>query len=189
MYEVEIKVPADHDAVRRALEEEGAAALDTVTQADTYYDAPMRDFAETDEALRVRRERTDSGNRRSANPEAETASLTYKGPLVDSASKTREEHETAVDDGVAVEATLEALGFEPVETVEKRRERFSLDGYTVVLDAVTDLGEFVEIETEAEEDGIDEAREGAVALLESLGLDPDRGIRTSYLELLLDNAQ
>lgn len=189
MYEVEIKVRADHDDVRGALEEREAAALSTVTQVDSYYDAPMREFAETDEALRVRHERADSGDGRSPNRDAETTKLTYKGPLVDEDSKTREEHETAIEDGAAIEATLSALGFEPVATVEKRRERFALDGYTVTLDAVTDLGEFVEVETEAEETGIDEAREGAVAVLESLGLDPARGIRTSYLELLLDDAQ
>ena len=189
MYEVEIKVRADHDAVRGTLEEQEAASLNTVTQADTYYNAPMRDFAETDEALRVRRERTDSGERRSANRDAERAKLTYKGPLVDESSKTREEHETGVDDGAAIEAMLDALGFEPVATVEKRRERFALDGYTVTLDTVTDLGKFLEIETEAEEGEIDEAREGAVAVLESLGLDPGDGIRTSYLELLLGDSQ
>jgi adenylate cyclase, class 2 len=188
MYEVEIKVPADHDAVRGALEEREAGALNTVTQADVYYDAPMREFAETDEALRVRHERADSEEGRSPTRDAETTRLTYKGPLVDDESKTREEHETVVEDGAAIEATLSALGFEPVATVEKRRERFALDGYTVTLDDVTDLGEFVEVETEVGEAEIDEAREGAVAVLESLGLDPEEGIRTSYLEMLLDDA-
>lgn len=189
MYEVEIKVPADHDSVRGALEKREAAVLNTVTQADTYYEAPMREFAETDEALRVRRERADSEDGRSTSRDAETVKLTYKGPLVDESSKTREEHETAVEDAAAIEATLDALGFEPVATVEKRRERFALDGYTVSLDGVTDLGEFVEIEKEVEEAEIDEAREGAIAVLESLDLDPDEGIRTSYLGLLLDDAQ
>jgi adenylate cyclase class 2 len=189
MYEVEIKVRADHDSVRGALENREAAVLNTVTQADTYYDAPMREFAETDEALRVRRERADSEDGRSRSRDAETAKLTYKGPLVDESSKTREEHETAVEDAAAIEATLDALGFEPVATVEKRRERFAIDGYTVSLDVVTDLGEFVEIEKVVEEAEIDEAREGAVAVLESLDLDPEEGIRTSYLGLLLADAQ
>lgn len=188
MYEVELKVRADHDAVRGALGRREAAVLNTVTQADTYYDAPMREFAETDEALRVRRERADSEERRSASGNAETAKLTYKGPLVDESSKTREEHETVVEDAEAIEATLDALGFEPVTTVEKRRERFALDGYTVSLDVVTGLGEFVEVEKEVEEAEIAEVREGAVALLESLDLDADEGIRTSYLGLLLDDA-
>jgi adenylate cyclase class 2 len=56
MYEVEVKVAAEHDGVRDRLPED-AAALGTVEQVDTYFDAPHRDFADTDEALRLRRER------------------------------------------------------------------------------------------------------------------------------------
>lgn len=189
MYEVEIKLRADHDSVREALEEREAAALNTVTQSDTYYDAPMREFGETDEALRVRHERVDSEEGRSVDRDAETTKLTYKGPLVDEDSKTREEHETVVEDAAAIEGLLDALGFEAVATVEKRREQFALEGYTVTLDHVTDLGEFVEIETEVEEREIDEAREEAASVLGSLGLDPEEGIRTSYLELLEDSRQ
>ena len=56
MYEVELKLRADHEAVRAALDDAGASADVRVRQVDTYYDAPHRDFAETDEALRLRRE-------------------------------------------------------------------------------------------------------------------------------------
>jgi adenylate cyclase class 2 len=177
MYEVEIKVRADHDVVRNHLRGRDASPEGTVTQVDTYYDAPHRDFAETDEALRVRRESAD---------EDQTVLVTYKGPLVDDASKTREEYETGVDNPFAVESILDGLGFEPAETVEKERERFELDGYTVTLDDVTGLGEFVEVEVEVPENDVEDAREGARGVLESLGLDPDAGIRTSYLGLLLE---
>ncbi|PSP47771.1 class IV adenylate cyclase [Halobacteriales archaeon QH_7_69_31] len=117
--------------------------------------------------------------------------VTYKGPLVESASKTREERETGVEDGDTMERILTTLGFDRFETVEKHRERFEHGEYTVTLDSVSGLGEYVEVETEAE--AVEPAREGAVALLQDLGLDPDAQIRTSYLELLLgegpDNAQ
>jgi len=176
MYEVEIKVRADHDVVRSHLHGLDAAPEGTITQVDTYYDAPHRDFAETDEALRVRRETTDRDER---------VALTYKGPLIDDDSKSREEHETAVDDPIAAEGILDGLGFEPAATVEKERERFALDGYTVTLDDVSGLGEFVEVEIETPDDDIADAREGAKGVLKSLGLDPDAGIRTSYLGLLL----
>ena len=178
MYEVELKVRADHDAVRDRLDERGAEPVGRVTQVDTYYDAPTRSFAETDEALRIRREQT---------PEELTVSLTYKGPLVEEESKTREERETGVEDGEAARAILKALDCEAVATVEKRRERFALDGHTVTLDDVADLGEYVEVETNVEtESDVEAAREGAAALLERLGLDPEEQIRTSYLELLLE---
>jgi adenylate cyclase class 2 len=180
-YEVELKVRASLDRMRERLTDLEAERIDAVTQTDAYYDAPHRDFAETDEALRIRRERP-----RGIGDDAEaTVKLTYKGPLVEAESKTREEHETAVADGEALAGALDGLGFQPAATVEKERERFALDGYTVTLDRVEGLGEFVEVEREASEPEIESVREGAVELLRRLGLDPDDGIRTSYLGLLL----
>ncbi|MFB6119585.1 MAG: class IV adenylate cyclase [Halobacteriaceae archaeon] len=179
MYEVEVKVRADHDAVGDALAEAGATHRGTVTQRDTYYDAPDRDFAETDEALRVRHE--SDGEERTL--------LTYKGPLVDAESKTREEHETEVADAAELDGVLAGLGCEPAATVEKERERYGLDGYTVTLDDVAGLGEFVEVEREVPESDVESAREGARALLRELGLDPTTHVRTSYLGLLLDNSE
>lgn len=179
MYEVEVKIPADHGPVRDRLEAEGAEFLGRVKQADTYFDAPHRDFAETDEALRVRRV-TEDGTM--------DARITYKGPLVEAESKTRAEIETGVQSGADATLLFEALGFEPVATVEKTRERYELDEYVVVLDDVTGLGEFVEVETETPEDddALEHARAGAIDRLRRLGLDPDDQIRTSYLGLLLE---
>jgi adenylate cyclase class 2 len=183
MYEVEVKVRADHAAVEAELGRADATRVDAVVQEDTYYDAPHRDFAETDEALRVRREwRPDRGD----DGDPETTRLTYKGPLLEAESKSREEHETAVADGDAAAGILDGLGFEPAATVKKDREHYHLDGYAVTLDAVDGLGEFVEVETETTDNDIEAARDGALAVLESLGLDPDAQIRTSYLGLLLD---
>lgn len=177
MYEVELKVPADHDAVRERLAAIGADPAGAVEQADTYFEHPVRDFGETDEAVRIRRETRDGETR---------ATVTYKGPLVETASKTRAEYETAVADGEAMARLLEALGFERFETVEKRRERFEHDGYTVALDRVRGLGAYVEVETAAEPGAVESAREGAVALLADLGLDAADQVRMSYLGLLLD---
>ena len=175
MYEVELKLEAEHGRVRERLSELDAESLGRVRQVDTYYDAPHRSFAASDEALRVREERGDDGR---------WVGVTYKGPLVEAESKTREEHETAVEDGAEMRAVLERLGFTPAETVEKERERFRYREYTVTLDAVDGLGEFVEVETEAE--AVETAREGAVDVLRELDLDADEQVRTSYLGLLLD---
>ena len=181
MYEVEMKVRAPHDQTRARLADLDAESHGTVTQADTYYDAPHRSFAETDEAVRIRRE-TPAGDDATG---AGTTVLTYKGPLVETASKTRVERETGVENGEAMGVILESLGFDPVATVEKRREQFSLDGVTITLDTVSGLGEFVEAETEATEDERVAAREEVASLLSRLGLSEDDQIRTSYLELLL----
>jgi len=177
MYEVELKLRADHDSLREQLDELGAEHVDSRKQIDTYYNAPHRDFAETDEALRMRYEQPVDG-------EAVTK-VTYKGPLVEQESKTREEHETVVEDDQALSGILSGLGFEPATRVEKNREFYALDGYTITLDSVSNLGEFVEIEREADEADVETVREGAVDILSNLSLDPSEQIRTSYLGMLL----
>ncbi|MFC3476619.1 class IV adenylate cyclase [Halobacterium litoreum] len=204
MYEVEVKVPASHDAVREALADAGATPDGTVAQSDTYFDAPHRTFAETDEALRVRRvaTATDALDRDAGDVSAlvdaildgdvghdAESRVTYKGPLVEAASKTREEFETGVEGGDEMREILERLGFEPAAVVRKVRERYRLDGFTVLLDAVEGVGEYVEIETEVETEGdVEAAREAAYAVLRDLGLDPADQIRTSYLGLRLEDA-
>jgi adenylate cyclase class 2 len=174
MYEVELKVQADHGPVRERLSELGAEPLGAVEQVDTYYDHPVRDFEATDEAFRIRRESQDG--------KTETR-VTYKGPLVEAASKTREELETGVEDGETMARIIEEVGFDAAATVEKRRKRFAYGEYTVTLDTVVGLGEYVEVETESE--SVEPAREGAEELLSDLGLDAANQIRTSYLGLLL----
>lgn len=187
MYEVEVKVPASLEAVSARLSALGATSRGRVAQVDTYYDAPHRSFEETDEALRIRTERALDGD----GDTAEETRITYKGPLLEAASKSREEFETAVDDGETMAEILASLGFEPAATVRKERDRYELERggneYAITLDAVHEVGEFVEVETDLErESGLEEAREGAYAVLERLDLDPDEQVRTSYLELLLD---
>ncbi|WP_256403516.1 class IV adenylate cyclase [Halorubrum salinum] len=191
MYEVEIKVPADVEAVRERLRRVDAERVGARRQRDVYYDAPHRDFAETDEALRLRRETpiaSVSDSRTTRDEDGfETTKLTYKGPLVDEGSKTRIEHETGVDDGEAASGVFGGLGFEPAATVEKRREFWRYDGYTVTLDDVDGLGEFVEVEREVEDEpAVASARDAAVDVLSELGLDGTDQIRTSYLGLLLE---
>ena len=187
MYEVELKLRADHETVRAALNDAGASPDHRVRQVDTYYDAPHREFAETDEALRLRRETQESVEESDRHPTT-TTELTYKGPLVEAESKTREEHETTVADGDDAAAILAGLGFDPAAVVEKDRTFFDLGGYTVSLDRVDGLGEFVEIEGEAEQsEDVAEVRDEAISVLRRLGLDPGDQIRTSYLGLLLDN--
>jgi adenylate cyclase class 2 len=203
MYEVEVKVAADHERVREALAAAGAEHVSTLAQADTYFDAPHRDFAETDEALRVRREATatpDFERRESRSATIDSvldgtftargeSRVTYKGPLLEAESKSREEFETGVEDGETMREILGRLGFEPAATVRKLRERYHRGEYTILLDAVEGVGEYVEVEADVEDEAaVESARENLYELLRELGLDPSEQIRTSYLGLLLDDA-
>lgn len=181
MYEVELKVDADHESIRNRLRSMEATPLGRVVQRDTYYQAPTRDFERTDEALRIRWQTGGSADR---------TVVTYKGPRLDSAAKTREEVETAVDDGAAMGSILEALGCEPVVTVVKERVKYRVDQLSVSLDTVEGLGEFVEIEAVVgDRSEIPRTYDRACDLLDRLGFDPDAHIEASYLELLVDDRE
>ncbi|ERH10690.1 MAG: adenylate cyclase [halophilic archaeon J07HX64] len=192
MYEVEMKLRADHDPLRQRLTAMDADHIGGVTQTDTYYDAPDRDFAETDEAFRVRRETDHPKDGRDLDHTDATAGdkrvlLTYKGPLVDDTSKTREEAETRVAEEAELEAILAGLGYEPAATVHKNRDRYEVGGCRVTLDRVDEVGEFVEVEHHdpVAETEIEGAREAVTDLLVELDLNPGESIQTSYLGLVL----
>jgi adenylate cyclase class 2 len=150
-----------------------------VEQADRYFAHPARDFARTDEALRIR---TVGGR----------SFVTYKGPKLDSTTKSRRELELPLDPqdagGSRFAELLNALGFTPVAVVKKRRRTFHLhhDERQVegALDEVDGLGTFVELELTADETGLDAARRSITALAAELDLGPSE--RRSYLELLLE---
>jgi adenylate cyclase class 2 len=170
MIEAEAKVRAPHEPVEERLTELDAEHVTDKKQVDVYFAAPHRDFADTDEALRVRHE-----NGR--------AYVTYKGPKLDAETKTREEHETEVGDAETAVAVFESLGFDEFGRVSKQRSVYELDGKTVVLDEVDGLGSFVEVEVEAE-NSTEEATQDVFGTVEDLGLEPEASVRESYLELL-----
>lgn len=173
MIEVEVKVRADHSKIRTVLRNIGATEIRTEIQADTYFAAPHRDFAKTDEALRIR---SLDGH----------AVLTYKGPKLDGISKTREELETPVDE-ITTERILHALGFSEAGTVRKKREVFRAGKISVCLDSVEGLGEFLEVEIIAEnEKDLDISRKELFEFLKHFGVEEKDSIRTSYLEMVLE---
>jgi adenylate cyclase class 2 len=181
MFEVELKFPVrDSASLAERLGQLGAEPLGAETHADTYYNHPCRDFAETREALRVRR--IDGVPR-----------VTYKGPKLSGEIKARWELEWRLDpgdpDGAKTETLLQSLGFEAVATVLKRRQSFRvIDGdepLTVTLDQVEQLGSYAEIETVARgEAEVPAARDRVARLAERLGLRTPEP--KSYLRMLLE---
>ena len=178
-YEVEQKFPvADLAKVERALAALGAAPQPAVEQVDRYFAHPAKDFSQTDEALRIRR----VGGQNF---------VTYKGPKLDAATKTRRELELPLEPGEAgfqrFAELLEALGFRPVAEVHKTRRPFELrwQGRTfeAVLDDVASVGTFVEVELIAAADDLESARAAIVSLANELQLQQPE--RRSYLEMQL----
>lgn len=172
MYEVEAKarVPSADEA-RKRLRALGAERLGREEQRDTYFAHPQRDFASTDEALRLRE----------AWGEAE---LTYKGPKLGDRAKLREELTVRVAPVEELELVLQRLGFREVTVVRKWRETWKLRGAEVAVDEVEGLGSFVEVELGAQRaEDTPALADKVLALLRELG--GEESIRASYLELLL----
>lgn len=161
--ETELKVPVeDLEAVRRRLGAAGAELVHPSTrEVNLLFDAADGRIARGGGALRVRR----YGDR---------WVLTLKGPAsYPGGVKTREELETAVEDGEVMAVILERLGYQPRVRYEKDREVWRFEGAAVALDH-TPMGGFVEIEGPA-------AR--IPELARRLGLDPAAAVRGSYVTL------
>lgn len=179
MYEVERKVRAAHTDLRDSLADIDVEYIGTVEQRDQYFNHPNRDFASTDEALRVRRQRVQDGSL-TANDQ-----VTYKGPRLDAATKTRIERETGLETPEELIAILEALDFTPAGQVNKTREQYRSASCTICLDTVDQLGEFVEIEADSDADSIDVAENATMHLSDKLGIATQETIDASYLGMIL----
>jgi adenylate cyclase class 2 len=172
MLEVELKVKIPSlDPVREQLVRKNAGSAGKVHEHDIYYNAPHRDFGQTDEAVRVRY--TD-----------DHAVVTYKGPKIKKFGlKAREELNFAVESGEIFETMLDRLGFRKTREVNKWRETFKLGNASVSLDTVEGLGTFAEIEVIAEDEG-DNPTSAIEKIAKEIGVTGEP-ILESYLEMLL----
>jgi adenylate cyclase class 2 len=183
-FEVEIKFRAEaaHAELAQRLADLGAEPLGASDQEDVYLRHPARDFGQTGEALRVRRQ--GRSNR-----------VTYKGPRHAGPTKTREELEIPFAAGAGSLARMrrlwEALGFGVVAVLRKRRQAFRLvregRAIEVALDVAEELGAFAEVETIAHSgDDLPAAQAAVVELARVLGLTEVEP--RSYLRMVLEKA-
>ncbi|MFH1403040.1 MAG: class IV adenylate cyclase [Candidatus Altiarchaeota archaeon] len=161
---LEVEVKARCQDLTEKLDKIGASYVKTEVQEDTYYTHPNRDFRKTDEALRIRRIK-------------DSCYLTYKGPLQDSDTKTREELEYEVSEGVG--EILSKLGFMEYRSVRKTRRLYKLEGLEICLDDVEGLGSFIEVESKSLLD-----KERIFNVLERLGVPRKECTTRTYLDLL-----
>jgi len=164
MLEVEIKARIDIEEIKDKLSKLGAKFINQQHQLDTYFHHPCRDFRKNDEALRMR-------------VGADKYFLTYKGKKLDPQTKARKEIEIEIDSKVF--DLLEALGFSKIRRIKKQRSLYRWDNLRIYLDKVEGLGEFLEIEGDSWE-----SKEKIFQLLEKLGIERNKLIRKSYLELV-----
>ncbi|MDD1728461.1 MAG: class IV adenylate cyclase [Methanospirillum sp.] len=172
MLEIEIKVRVpDINTVRERITACGGVLTEVLTEHDSYYNAPHRDFGVTDEALRLR--------------ETDTKTIvTYKGPKnTILGSKVREELNLEITDPGVFHSIITHLGFVMVAIVRKRREYYQYQDFTISLDQVEGLGDYVEIELISANDA-EKAAARVDQTAQKMGVTGER-ITLSYLELLL----
>jgi adenylate cyclase class 2 len=161
MLEIEIKAYCDNrEEVIQKIIILGGRFKERLIEHDIYFNHPCRDFATTDEALRIR-----VADRRNI--------LTYKGPKIGEKTKTRFEEEVDFK-----------LGFTAVDEVVKKREIYYVDDIEICVDEVDALGNFVELEKRGEKKEVVE--EELFNLAKELGL--YRFETRSYLELKINRA-
>jgi adenylate cyclase, class 2 len=179
MLEVELKFHLpDEAALRRELAQFVIDWQPAEEQVDCYFNHPSRDFAQTDEAVRLRQMGGENV-------------ITYKGPKLDLTTKTRREIELPIAPGkeglVQFGQLLEVLSFRRVAEVRKVRTKgnFTWQRWPVevALDQVQDVGNFVELEIQAEEIDLPAARSAILDLAARLKLTEQE--RRGYLEMLL----
>lgn len=168
----------DPPALRKRLTDLGVKFSAPVAQADHYFNHPSRDFAITDEAMRIR-------------SVGERNFITYKGPKLDRTVKTRREIELPIAEGTDAAAQfaelLTTLGFRSTAVVRKQRTPGTLtwnDVHSEICwDEVEGIGTFLEVELVVDADQAEAARRQILALQEALGLTTVE--RRSYLAMLL----
>lgn len=179
-YEVELKYAvSDVPQLLAKLEQFGLQFGEAVEEHDTFYQHPAKDFAATDECLRIRHR-------------AGAYAVTYKGPKVDRETKTRLEIELYLTDNAKNarqwDRLLQALEFHPVaELTKTRRSAEWVDReqtFALSIDHIDGLGDFLELETIADEAQLDDARRRIQSFADMLEL--KEPITASYLELTSD---
>ncbi len=179
MIEIEIKAKVtDPKLAFEKIKYIGGVYSHSEIQRDIYFNGENKDFKKTDEALRIR-EIPDGDDFINI--------LTFKGPKLDSETKTREEIEVIIDNKENMTDILINLGYKPSALVNKVRRIFKYEEYTITVDKLNELGYFMEIEFVAEDtENIDKIQENIFKIFEKMGI--NEGFeKTSYLELLEKN--
>lgn len=156
------------EETRSAILKLGAQFIKKSHQVDHYLSHPFRDFASTDEALRLRIDGT-------------RYYVTYKGPKETSSVKKRLEYECEVYDPDVMGKIFSSLGFKIIADIQKEREVYRFGHYEINIDVVLGLGSFIEVEWRGDE--IPDEKE-LISMANRLGaVGPP--ILKSYLEMSL----
>ena len=131
MIEVEVKAKIDSfEEMEERLSEIGAQKTKKEFQEDIYFNSPVVDFADTDEALRIRTT-TENDNT--------NIFITYKGPKIDQKSKTRKEVEMKIEDSKKCSDIFFCISSVFISSGRASRRRFLIPCPTSFLHSSTSI--------------------------------------------------
>jgi adenylate cyclase class 2 len=182
--EAEIKIPIDEilldmDPKEYIIDKIGPP-LEEVSQKDLYFQNPIKNFSQTDEALRIREIQIKKGK--------QLVEITYKGPKIGSELKIRKELTIKTGDFKEAIRIFKKLGFKIVLEVAKTRVNWYHDAFIISLDDIKGLGKYIEIETQTHDSNsnLAELKEKLTDFTKQLFPQWNgENMRQSYLELLL----
>jgi len=178
--EIEIKIALDKDILLRVKENLKKVATFTKKshQTDEYFTPAHRNFVEPKfpfEWLSIRKR-------------GDKTILNYKHWHPEDAEiRTHcDEFETETENSEQLNKMFAALNFKKLVTVEKEREVFVYnDEFEIALDAVKELGYFIEIEAIKDFGGIEATREKLFEFAKNLGCDASKTDERGYPYLLM----
>ncbi|WP_330633601.1 class IV adenylate cyclase [Halocatena halophila] len=179
--EVEMKIKVTEEQAHKlqeTLTEYGS--ISEMTERDIYFTAPVRDFLETNECLRIRVR------------DNEPVELTYKGKTTPEMQDQfwKDEIDIPIDDVEDVRHILKAIGCQELTTVVKHRQKVVEDSMVITLDDVEGIDHYLEIESAATTpEEVTKARENNRTLLGELGIDSPEIVDEPYRDLVLECQQ
>lgn len=155
--EIEIKAQfEDKEKLVRRLKEIGAKEEKVKHQIDEYYNHPSIDTRKTNEYIRLR-----------FKPGEDKGVFAHHVNIADGVNK---EYEVEVSSLKTFKEILKNFGFPLLGVIDKRREVYMFEQFTISIDEVKDIGNFLEIEVDGEEAEIKEKKAECMEMLKGLGL-------------------
>ncbi len=178
--EIEIKFPLNNpDEVKQFLNENGKLISEKVYQKDVYYTPIQRNFVAVKypyEWLRLRK-----------SPKGVFIAYKHFFPENSKFTDFCDEFETKVDSLEVMEKIFASLDFKEVVIVEKIRSTWEFEEVEIVIDEVTDLGVYMELEAMGSFENPKEGKDHLYQVLKKLNANVGEEDLRGYAFKLLEN--
>jgi len=178
--EIEIKLPLKNpDELKKFLNKNASLVSENVYQKDSYYIPVHRDFLAVKypfEWLRLRKSK-------------KGMFITYKHFFPENVKKTNycDEFETRIDNFEAIEKMFKSLDFKEAVVIEKSRTAWIFEEVEIVIDEVTGLGFYIELEATGHFENPKDGKEYLYKVLKKLSAEVGEEDIRGYPYRILEN--